>query len=134
MRDYISSCSNVQATRVFVDQQSRLVAAGDKPTCTPGTLAEWVADLDRSGHASCQKSAEKCRYILQQRGFDLNIYSGSRTSVTQEKRLSSHTWLPHLSDDSMAQASIQDINQEHKQLHKHRDVTQICKRDLEDQS
>jgi hypothetical protein len=112
LREYISSCSNAHAIRIFVEQQSRLVASGDKPTCTPGTLAEWVADLDRSGHAPCQESADKCRYILQQRGFDLNQYSESKKGATEERRLSSHIWIPHISDDSMAQTSAHGINKD----------------------
>eukprot|EP00890_Picochlorum_soloecismus_P003744 jgi/Picsp_1/4370/NSC_01876-R1_hypothetical protein CHLNCDRAFT_138367 [Chlorella variabilis] len=132
LRQYIISCSNVYAIRTFVEQQSRLVAAGDKPTCTPGTLAKWVAELNRSGNKPCQESAGKCRYILQQRGFDLNSYLGSRLSAT-EKRLSSNVWIPHLSDDSIAQTSAHGRKEDVNQRQMYRDSTRICKHDLEDQ-
>jgi len=126
MRQYIISCSNVHAIRTFVEQQSRLLAAGDKPTCY------WLADLDRSGSVSCRKLAEKCRYILQQRGFDLDSYCGSGTSAT-EKRLSSHTWVPRLSDDSNAQTSMHGAKADSNKLQNYRASTHMCKHDLEDQ-
>jgi hypothetical protein len=65
-----------QAIRVAVDAQTRLVAAGDRPTVTPGTLCEWVAALLASGDAVAAVAGERCRLALRDRGYEMPLRRG----------------------------------------------------------
>jgi hypothetical protein len=72
-----AAAARKQAMRVAVDQQTRLVLAGDKPTVTPGTLGDWVSSLLAAGDPVLGASAEKCRGALRARGFELPLRGGA---------------------------------------------------------
>jgi hypothetical protein len=65
--------ARLAAIRVGVEQQNRLISAGDKPTVTPGTLTDWVATLLVHGDAAAKFVAEKCRAVLRARGYELPV-------------------------------------------------------------
>lgn len=67
-----SEASRLEALRVGVEQQTRLIAAGDKPTVTPGTLSDWVTAL-LGGGPRAKAAAEQCRVALRARGYELPI-------------------------------------------------------------
>lgn len=72
--------SHLQATSIAVEQQTRLISAGDKPTVTPGTLSDWVSDLISSEESRYITVAEKCRGALRKRGYELPI-ANSRSNT-----------------------------------------------------
>jgi hypothetical protein len=59
------------AISLLVDQQTRILAAGDKPTVTPGTLRSWVSQLLLSDSPQCHSSAVLCQLTLNRRGYSL---------------------------------------------------------------
>ena len=70
--------ARIAAIRVGVEQQNRLISAGDKPTVTPGTLTDWVAILLAHGDAATKFVAEKCRAALRSRGYELPVKGGGK--------------------------------------------------------
>lgn len=75
---YISLCARRNAVKLFVDQQTRLLSAGDAPTVTPGTLHDWIVELElEESYPPCQTAAQACRSVLQQRGFVMKSTSKS---------------------------------------------------------
>lgn len=81
-----------QAAGLAVDQQTRLVIAGDKPTITPGTLSDLVSFLLDSGEKRCIMVADKCRRALLERGFDLPVRKGLpslKNAASKRMRLAS---------------------------------------------
>jgi hypothetical protein len=70
--------ARLAAIRVGVEQQNRLISAGDKPTVTPGTLTDWVAILLAHGDAATKFVAEKCRAALRARGYELPVKGASK--------------------------------------------------------
>lgn len=67
------SAARLAALRVGVEQQARLILAGDKPTVTPGTLKDWVAELLLRGDAGARAVAQGCRKALRARGYELPV-------------------------------------------------------------
>jgi hypothetical protein len=65
--------ARLAAIRVGIEQQTRLISAGDKPTVTPGTLTDWVAALIAHGDVAMKFVAEKCRAALRARGYELPL-------------------------------------------------------------
>ena len=65
--------ARMAAIVVGVEQQTRLVCAGDKPTVTPGTLTDWVTILLAKGDVFGKTVGEKCRDSLRGRGFELPV-------------------------------------------------------------
>lgn len=80
--------ARVAAIRVGVEQQNRLISAGDKPTVTPGTLTDWVATLLAHGDAVTKFVAEKCRAALRARGYELPVKGAQkRLAVKNEPNI-----------------------------------------------
>lgn len=80
--------SRLAAIRVGVEQQNRLISAGDKPTVTPGTLTDWVTTLLAHGDAATKFVAEKCRAALRARGYELPVKgAGKKLPLTNEARI-----------------------------------------------
>jgi hypothetical protein len=73
--------ARIAAIRVGVEQQNRLISAGDKPTVTPGTLTDWVATLLAHGDVATKFVAEKCRAALRARGYELPVKGAGKQLV-----------------------------------------------------
>lgn len=77
-----TTISRLQATSVAVEQQTRLIAAGDKPTVTPGTLSDWVSLLlncpDDHDDEACLAMATRCLNALRGRGYELPVKGTGR--------------------------------------------------------
>lgn len=79
------------ALSLYVDHQTKLLAAGDKPTVTPSLLQSWVSELLLSPDIDCKNSATLCRVILQRRGYTMKViqdWNGIWTSTEALKALS----------------------------------------------
>lgn len=78
-----------QAAGLAVDQQTRLVLAGDKPTITPGTLSDMVSFLLETGEKRCIAVADRCRRALLDRGFELQVRKGLPPMKVNQKKVPS---------------------------------------------
>jgi len=79
------------ALSLYVDHQTKLLAAGDRPTVTPSLLQSWVSELLMSPDVECQNSATLCRVSLQRRGYTMKVirdWNGLWTSTEALKCLS----------------------------------------------
>lgn len=65
--------ARLEAIRIGVEQQTRLISSGDKPTVTPGTLSDWVNALLKDESRRSKLAAEKCRAVLRGRGYELAV-------------------------------------------------------------
>jgi hypothetical protein len=70
--------ARLEAIRIGVEQQIRLISSGDKPTVTPGTLSDWVSTLIKDKSKKSIQAAEKCRAVLRDRGYEL-VVQGTRS-------------------------------------------------------
>jgi len=88
-----TGAARVQATVVAVEQQTRLIAAGDKPTVTPGTLSDWVSSLLASEDDVGHLAGERCMNALRGRGYELPIKINGkyRTHTAGNSAISSAT-------------------------------------------
>jgi len=80
-----------QAAGLAIDQQTRLVLAGDKPTITPGTLSDLVSFLLETGEKRCIAVADRCRRALLDRGFELQVRKGLPPMKVNQKKVPSKT-------------------------------------------
>jgi len=81
-----ASAAKLQALAVAVEQQTRLIAAGDKPTVTPGTLSDWVSGLLATRDKAFVNTAERCRLALRGRGYELPVKVGGKGTGQVKKR------------------------------------------------
>lgn len=61
------------ALSLYVDQQAKLLAAGDRPTVTPSLLQSWISELLMSSDSDCKNSATLCSISLQRRGYTMKL-------------------------------------------------------------
>lgn len=61
------------ALSLYVDHQTKLLAAGDKPTVTPSHLQSWISELLMSSDIECRNSATLCRMSLKRRGYNMTV-------------------------------------------------------------
>ena len=80
---HAATAARLAAVRVGVEQTTRLISAGDKPTVTPGTLTDWVSALLSRGDASAVAVADKCRKELRKRGYELPVHGVAAPAKNQ---------------------------------------------------
>lgn len=88
------------AISLLVDQQTRILAAGDKPTVTPGTLQSWVSQLLLSDSLQCQSSAVLCQLTLKRRGYSLKPIENPDELWSAEKSLANNVIMMIPTEDS----------------------------------
>ena len=100
---FISNRARKTGIQVHVETQTRLLAAGDTPTVTPGTLQDMVSELlFVCDDPSCHVTANKCRFVLKERGYELPLNRNIADSLTamntirarddKNRRNSSNNW------------------------------------------
>ena len=84
---HTASKARVVAVRVGVEQQVRLISAGDKPTVTPGTLKNWVTELfmSKCSGQGDKIVAETCVVALQRRGYELPLPHGLAVLIAKNR-------------------------------------------------
>lgn len=83
-----AATARLAAITVGVEQQTRLICAGDKPTVTPGTLADWVTALISKGDEFAKAAGEKCRVSLRGRGYELPITDSTKKAAGNAQKQS----------------------------------------------
>ena len=68
------AAARLATLRFAVEQQTALVASGDRPSVTPSSLAAWVAELQAArGGAASWAAAERCVQALRDRGYTMAL-------------------------------------------------------------
>lgn len=76
---------------LYIDHQTKLLAAGDAPTVSPSLLQSWVSELLMSSDIECKNSATLCCKSLKRRGYTLAVirdWNGIWTATEALKGLS----------------------------------------------